>query len=194
MAFERGSLKAPARQGRTVRPEERNVTTIPIDAPHDAALSAEAERFLYDEADLLDEWRLPEWLELFLPEGQYLVPSTDLPDGDPRRDLFLVQDDRFLLEQRIGSLMKRSAHAEYPHSRTRRMVTNIGAHLDQDGRIRVRANFAVFRMRGTAVDTYVGTYRHVLERDEQGALRYLVRKSVLDLWSLRPHGKVSIIL
>jgi p-cumate 2,3-dioxygenase beta subunit len=170
------------------------VTTTSLRPAYDAVLSAEAERFLYEEADLLDEWRLPEWLELFLPEGQYLVPSTDLPDGDPGRDLFLVQDDRFLLEQRIGSLMKRSAHAEYPHSRTRRMVSNVVAGADEDGRIRLRANFAVFRMRGGAFDTYVGCYRHVLERGDDGNLRFLVRRSVLDLASLRPHGKVSIIL
>ncbi|WP_182378177.1 aromatic-ring-hydroxylating dioxygenase subunit beta [Nocardioides sp. WS12] len=170
------------------------MTTTSFRAEHDAALSAEAERFLYEEADLLDDWRLPEWLELFLPEGQYLVPSTDLPDGDPGRDLFLVQDDRFLLEQRIGSLMKRSAHAEYPHSRTRRMVSNVVAGADDGGRVHIRANFAVFRMRNGAFDTYVGYYRHVLERNETGALRYLVRRSVLDLSALRPHGKVSIIL
>lgn len=160
----------------------------------DAELSAEVERFLYREADLLDSWRLPEWLELFLPQGHYLVPSTDLPEGDPGRDLFLVQDDRFLLEQRIGSLMKRSAHAEYPHSRTRRMISNVLAGQDEAGRVVVRANFAVFRMRGTALDTYVGSYRHVLERDDAGSLRFLERRSVLDLATLRPHGKVSIIL
>ena len=170
------------------------MTTTTVRAEYDAAISAEAERFLYEEAELLDDWRLPEWLELFLPEGQYLVPSTDLPDGDPGRDLFLVQDDRFLLEQRIGSLMKRSAHAEYPHSRTRRMISNVVAGADDEGRIHIRANFAVFRMRNGAFDTYVGHYRHVLERDESSALRYLVRRSVLDLTALRPHGKVSIIL
>ena len=170
------------------------MTTTPIRPDHDAALSAEAEHFLYAEANLLDEWRLPEWLDLFLPEGQYLVPATDLPDGDPRHDLFLVQDDRFLLEQRIGSLMKRSAHAEYPHSRTRRMITNVLASTEDDGTIAIAANFAVFRTRGTAFDTYVGHYRHRLRRDESGDLRYLVRRSVLDLAALRPHGKVSIIL
>lgn len=175
-----------------------DVTTVPGVSDDlvaaDPALCNEIERFLYAEADLLDEWRLPEWLELFVPEGVYLVPSTDLPDGDPGRDLFLVQDDRFLLEQRINSLMKRSAHAEYPHSRTRRMVTNVTASHDSAGRIRVRANFAVFRMRSGAFDTYVGQYRHVMERDESRRLRFVERRAVLDLDTLRPHGKVSIIL
>lgn len=159
-----------------------------------AALTYEVEQFLYREADLLDSWRLPEWLELFATTGLYLIPSTDKPDGDPTRDLFLVQDDRFLLEQRINSLMRRSAHAEYPHSRTRRMVSNVRVLEHTAERVTVAANFAVFRMRAGTVDTYVGHYDHVLERDEEVGFRFVTRRSILDLNALRPHGKVSIIL
>ena len=157
-------------------------------------LSHEIEQFLYREAELLDQWRLPEWLELFAPTGEYLVPSTDKPDGDPHRHLFLVQDDRFLLEQRINSLMKRSAHAEYPHSRTLRIVGNVRPSEPEAGKVAVRANFVVHRSRNGVVDTYFGHYDHVLERDDQTGFRFLVRKAVLDLDALRPHGKVSIIL
>lgn len=159
----------------------------------DADLVRAVETFLYDEADLLDEWRLHEWLALFAPTGRYLVPSTDKPDGDPTRDLFLVQDDRFLLEQRVNSLLTRAAHAEYPHSRTRHMVTNTKVSETDDGQIEVRANFAVFRARNGAVDTYFGRYVHALER-EGDTFRFVTRKAILDLDALRPHGKVSIIL
>jgi p-cumate 2,3-dioxygenase subunit beta len=159
----------------------------------DAELVRSVEDFLYLEAELLDEWRLHEWLALFAENGRYLIPSTDKPDGDPTKDLFLVQDDRFLLEQRVNSLQTRAAHAEYPHSRTRRLVTNIKATDTEDGRIDVRANFAVFRARNGGVDTYFGRYLHVLKRGQEG-FRFLTRKSILDLDALRPHGKVSIIL
>src|SRR5690606_39793497 len=157
---------------------------------------AEIELFLYEEADLLDQWRLHEWLELFTPEAHYLVPSTDLPDGNRRTDLFLVQDDRFLLEQRVNSLLTRAAHAQYPHSRTRRFTSNVRAeHLEGDI-IRVHASFLVVRARNGAVDNYVGSYRHLVEPDPGSQLgyRYLERKAVLDLESLRPHGKVSVLL
>ncbi|MET8427911.1 aromatic-ring-hydroxylating dioxygenase subunit beta [Nocardia sp. NPDC004860] len=159
------------------------------------ALCHEVEQFLYYEAALLDSWRLPEWLDFFGPTGQYLIPATDKPDGDPARDLFLVQDDRFLLEQRVNSLMRRAAHAEYPHSRTRRLITNVRV-TDQgpDGTFGIAANFAVYRMRSGAMDTYVGHYEHLVERAEDGGFRFLIRRSVLDLDALRPHGKVSIIL
>jgi p-cumate 2,3-dioxygenase beta subunit len=159
----------------------------------DAELTRSIEDFLYVEADLLDEWRLHEWLALFAEDGRYLIPSTDRPDGDPTKDLFLVQDDRFLLEQRVNSLQTRAAHAEYPHSRTRRLVTNVRAFETEAGRIDARANFAVFRARNGNVDTYFGRYVHELERGPAG-FRFVTRKSVLDLDALRPHGKVSIIL
>jgi p-cumate 2,3-dioxygenase beta subunit len=152
------------------------------------------ERFLYVEAALLDQWQLHEWLELFTAEGRYLIPATDKPDGVPDRDLFLIQDDRFLLEQRVNSLLTRSAHAEYPHSRTRRLVTNVAAAARADGAVDVTANFAVFRMRSGTTDTFVGQYRHVLEPGSDGSFRFLVRKAVLDHEALRPLGKISIIL
>ncbi|MDQ6522951.1 aromatic-ring-hydroxylating dioxygenase subunit beta [Nocardioides sp. LHD-245] len=154
------------------------------------------EDFLYDEAELLDQWRLIEWLDLFTPQAHYLVPSTDKPDADPSRHLFLVQDDRFLLEQRVNSLLTRAAHAEYPHSRTRRAVTNVRAFHDPDGLVRLEANFSVVRVRNAALDTYVGRYRHVLEEASDTAVgyRFVERKAILDLDALRPHGKVSIIL
>jgi p-cumate 2,3-dioxygenase subunit beta len=165
----------------------------PLDHAARVALKDEVEDFLFEEAELLDTWRLHEWLDLFSGEARYLVPATDLPDGDPSNDLFLVQDDRFLLEQRVNSLLTRAAHAEYPHSSTRRLVTNVRAGLNEDGHVSVSANFAVYRSRNGVFDTYVGHYRHLLERDGD-RLRFLIRKSVLDLDTLRPQGKVSIIL
>lgn len=157
------------------------------------ALRHEVEEFLYAEAELLDAWRLHEWLELFAAGARYLVPATDLPDGDPTVDLFLVQDDRFLLEQRVNSLLTRSAHAEYPHSRTRRSIANVRVSESDEMHVDVRANFTIHRIRNGALDVYVGEYRHKLEKGHDG-FRFAVRKSVLDLDALRPQGKVSIIL
>jgi len=148
----------------------------------------EVEQFLYQDAELLDSWKLHEWL------ARFSTGTNDLPDGDPAKDLFLVQDDRFLLEQRVTSLLTRSAHAEYPHSRTRRLVTNIRARERSDGTILALANFAIFRMRTGVFDTYVGYYRIVLERDAEHGLLIAERRAVLDLDALRPHGKVSILL
>ena len=89
-------------------------------APMDRyALRFEVEEFLYHEADLLDRWELEAWLDLFAPgDCEYSVPPTDRPDADPRQHTFLIHDDRFLLTQRVKSLLTKTAHAEWPHSRT----------------------------------------------------------------------------
>jgi p-cumate 2,3-dioxygenase subunit beta len=170
------------------------MTMVSTEQPVASATLAAVAEFLYLESDLLDRWKLHEWLDLFTADSHYLVPATDKPDGDPDRDLFLIQDDRFLLEQRVNSLLTRSAHAEYPHSRTRRLITNIRAFHVPAGRLAVTANFAVYRVRSATVDTYIGQYRHTLEQQPDGGYRFLVRKAVLDLDALRPHGKISIIL
>jgi p-cumate 2,3-dioxygenase beta subunit len=152
------------------------------------------EEFLYHDADLLDRWHLDEWLELFTQECLYLVPSPDRPDGDPFTDLFLIQDDRFLLEQRVESLMTKTAWAESPHSTTRRLVTNIRATHLGDGAVEATANFFITRARRATVDTYPGRYELLLEAGGPAGFRIRTRKAILSLEQLRPHGRVSFIL
>ena len=159
----------------------------------DLPTPAEVEQLFYAEAALLDGWRLEEWLGMLTEDISYYVPPTDSPDGNPSDTLFLIADDAVRLHSRVKQLMGKSAHAETPHSRTRRLITNVRV-LGADGEnICVTANFVVYRMRFETVDAYVGHYEFKLVRRE-GALKIRERKAVLDLEVLRPHGKVSIIL
>jgi p-cumate 2,3-dioxygenase beta subunit len=157
-----------------------------------ASLREEVEVFLYEEAQLLDAWKLSEWLALFAPNGRYLIPSLGEPDATSQESLYLVCDDSLRLKSRVQQLLGRSAWAENPPSRTRHLVSNVLAY-PQDDILRVAANFVIYRMRHELIDTYIGRYEHQLTRID-GELRFLVRKTVLDLEALRPHGKVSFIL
>jgi p-cumate 2,3-dioxygenase beta subunit len=159
-----------------------------------SALRLAVEEFLFYEAELLDSWSLMEWLSLWTAEVSYLVPATDRPGGDPAHDLFLIQDDRFLLEQRVESLLSKTAWAESPHSTTRRLVSNVQASRRHDGLVEVRANFVVYRSRRSNVDVYPGHYEILLEEGGPAGFRFRVRKAVLALEELRPHGRVSFIL
>jgi p-cumate 2,3-dioxygenase beta subunit len=157
------------------------------------SLREEVELFLYEEALLLDAWRLEEWLKLFADDGTYLIPNLDMPDASPGESLHLIADDRPRLFSRVNQLQGRQAWSENPHSRTRHLVTNVLARADGDVGIRVTANFAVYRFRHENVDNYVGRYEHKLRRVPEG-LRFVERKAILDLETLRPQGKVSIII
>ncbi len=154
---------------------------------------AEIEEFLYEEAALLDAWRLREWFTLLTDDATYEIPSTDTPDGDSRTSLFIIADNIERIRSRVNQLLGKAAWAENPPSRTRRLISNVRI-LTADGEtIRVTANFVVYRMRVGHVDTYVGRYEYTLVRRD-GAFRIQRRRAILDLEALRPHGKISIIL
>jgi p-cumate 2,3-dioxygenase beta subunit len=154
---------------------------------------AQIEDFLYAEAALLDAWQLQEWLELLTEDATYEVPSTDTPDGDARTTLFIIADNMERIRSRVHQLLGKSAWAENPPSRTRRLISNVRIREVEGETIRVTANFAVYRMRFEQVDTYIWRYEYTLVwRD--GALKIRHRRAILDLEALRPHGKVSIIL
>lgn len=151
------------------------------------------EDFFYYEAALLDEWRLRDWLNLLTDDATYEVPATDTPEGDPRQTLAIVADDIVRLRSRVEQLLGKSAWAEHPRSRTRRLISNVRIRAVEGDHIHVTANFVVYRIRFEQMDTYVGRYEYTLvQRD--GALKIRQRRAILDLDALRPHGKVSIIL
>ena len=151
------------------------------------------EAFLIEEAALLDEWKLDEWLQLFTDDCTYVVPTTDLPDGDPSRDLVFINDNFLQLQGRVERLKSRHAHREYPSSRTRRIVSNIRITGGVAPEIHVAANFVVYRFRAGTGEPFVGTYLyHLVEIDERLRIRH--RRATLDNETLREHGSVSIIL
>ena len=153
----------------------------------------DVEDFLYQEAALLDEWRLGEWHALFTEDGTYRVPSTDLPEAEPDNTLYLIDDDAARLRSRVEQLLGKSTWSENPHSRTRRLLANVRIRRTEGARAWVTANFAVYRMRTNQTACYVGRYEYVLERRGDG-LRIASRRAILDLESLRDVGKISFIL
>lgn len=153
---------------------------------------AEVEEFLYQEAALLDAWRLDEWLQLLTEDAVYQVPSNDRPDADPKQALFTIADDIHRIRARVQRLKDPHAHAEYPPSRTRRMISNV--RIVEKTPLRVEANFIVYRFRRNEnVREYVGRYKYVL-KNENGRLRIARREAILDRMELASLGTVSFIL
>jgi p-cumate 2,3-dioxygenase subunit beta len=152
------------------------------------------EYFLYEEAAFLDNWRLDEWLELFTEDARYVVPTTDRPDGDPKRDVVFIDDDFTRLRGRVNRLKGRHAHREYPYSRTRRVISNVRLTRVEDTELDLEASFVVYRGRSESIAPYVGLYRYTLAREDHNRFRIRRRRAELDLERLSDHGAVSIIL
>lgn len=151
------------------------------------------EQFLYSEAALLDQWKLDEWVGLFTEDASYVVPTTDFPGGDPRRDLVFIDDNLERLRGRVRRLNSRTAHREFPRSRTRRFISNVRIVEIVDGDAIVEASFLVYRIKRGSTDPFVGFYRYRLTR-QGGRIMIRDRRATLDLESLRDQGAVSIIL
>jgi p-cumate 2,3-dioxygenase beta subunit len=155
---------------------------------------AEVEDFLYHEAELLDAWKLDEWLKLCTDDAAYFVPPTDKPNASHEDALYIVADDAVRLKERILRLKDPACHVEYPPSRTRRHITNVRVRPRDDGAFEVRANFIVHRHRRDAdVRTFTGEYRYILVRPEHDLL-IRERRAVLDAEELGHMGSLSFLL
>lgn len=155
-------------------------------------LREQIEVFLFKEAALLDDWRLDDWVGLFTEDARYLVPTTDLPEGNPRHDLVFIDDDITRLRARAARLNSRFSHREQPRSRTRRFVSNVRVEETDGGEISVSANVLVYRFRNGEGAPYVGTIDYLLRRDGED-LKIACRRAVLDQEDLSWHGAVSIV-
>ncbi len=154
----------------------------------------EVEDFLYHEAALLDGWQLDDWLALLTEDARYEVPSNDRPDADPANTLFTIADDIRRIRARVTRLKDKNAHAEYPASRTRRMISNVRIVEQTAAELRVEANFVVYRFRREErIREYVGRYRYRL-RVAGGSFKIAKREAILDALELGSLGSVSFIL
>ena len=158
------------------------------------------EDFVRQEAELLDQWKLDEWLALYTEDCRYEVGPTGKANAaelSPETSMFLIADNRFRLEQRVIRMKKPTAHAEYPHSRTRHLYTNVRILEDSGSTVTAELNFATHRAAKGTMMTYWGIIRYVLQAQESadGRVFKVSRKRItLDLDSLVPHGKVTIFL
>lgn len=155
---------------------------------------SEVEDLLFEEAALLDNWQLKEWLAMYSEDAEYEVPSTSLPkNADPTKSLFYIADDYERLEQRVIRLGKRTMWSEYPRSKTRHLVSNVRILDQDDAQVKAEAAFAVYRTKWGNTDIFIGSYEYTLKRTGDG-LKIRKKRCHLDLDGLRPQGRVSILL
>lgn len=131
----------------------------------DVTLLARIEQFLYDEADLLDRRKFPEWLELFTEDCTYWIPSG-FDEIDTSRKVSLVFDNHQTLSERVWRFEGGLAYAQQPQSRTARAISNIQiVSVDTSGDspvIEVQARFMTAEFRRGAQTIHAGRVVHTL--------------------------------
>jgi p-cumate 2,3-dioxygenase beta subunit len=153
----------------------------------------EAHQLVALETELLDAWRLDDWLKLYTDDLTYLVPTPGMPDASPETSLFLINDDRFRMENRVKRLKKRTAHSEYPHSMTVHMITNLRVVEHGAEGTHVNGAFQASRYKDGIMDIFLGRVRYVMVKQGDTVL---IRSKRCDLAmdALVPQGRLTIIL
>jgi 3-phenylpropionate/cinnamic acid dioxygenase small subunit len=95
-----------------------------------SALYNEVLEFVYDEAALLDQQKFDDWANLLAEDLSYTAPLRITRQGPDRlntvvRTTLHFDDDYSSIMGRLQRLGTKSAWAEDPPSRTRRLVTNV---------------------------------------------------------------------
>ena len=141
----------------------------------------ECTSFLYREAELLDDAKLEEWLELTSDDIEYRIPirvtKVRGESGVSKNTFFLTEDKKALLT-RVKRSRHQSAWAEEIPSRFRRFVSNIRVELqDGTGQVKVKSNLLLFRAWGEPQQTtMISAERHdVLTRTFNGSLMLRLR-------------------
>jgi p-cumate 2,3-dioxygenase subunit beta len=159
-------------------------------------LKDEVERFLFDEAGLLDKWKLKEWEALFTPDGEYLIPPMNIDDqehANPTRVMFLIEDNHATISARTDRMLRKDAYVESPRSRIRHLITNVRIVSNDGQHLRVSCNLVVYRARRGQVSTYVAeTFYNLLRQGNSFRIRE--KRVCLDNDVLQPQGSLAIIL
>ena len=156
-------------------------------------LKQDVESFLYNEANLLDDRRYEEWLDLLADDVRYWVPMRrNVKFGELEReftregqDINWFDEGKTTLTQRVQQILTGVHWAEEPLSRISHLVTNVeitdAAPSAADARdVSVRCRFIIYRNRvATETDILVGRREDELRRVD-GQWRIAQRRVFLD--------------
>jgi 3-phenylpropionate/cinnamic acid dioxygenase small subunit len=145
----------------------------------------EVQRFLFDEAALLDARRFEDWLSLFTDDARYFMPirrtrireELDKEFTQPGEMAFF-DDTKGTLTRRIKKLATGRSWSEDPPSRTRHLITNVRVVEDRGEELDVESNFHLYRTRLKSEETsWIGSRKDTL-RTVDGQLR-IARRTIL---------------
>lgn len=148
------------------------VAELPAGDLADQHTHFEVGQFYFLEAELLDDGRYSDWLEMLADDLHYWAPvrSNRLRRQQAlsvaaRGESAFYDETKESLAWRIRRYDSGMAWAEDPPSRTRHLVSNVTVRRRADGLLSARSAFLVYRNRlHTEVDIYAGGRIDVLRR------------------------------
>ncbi len=131
----------------------------------DHDIQRKIERFLYEEARLLDAGDFEAWLALYKPQGVYWMPSQP-GQTDPLNVASIIYEDHAILSIRVQRLLEARALVLTPMPKTTHVVGNVETReRDADG-FTVEAAFICVEHRAESQKLYSGRHTYQLAPDE----------------------------
>ena len=126
------------------------------------------ERFLYRQAEILDEKLWDDWLALFTEDGHYWMPvEENQADGEGVPNIFW--EELNLMRMRIRRNNHPQAHSQAPENRLCHVVSNVIVESeDANGDIIARSRFHCAEYLRYEVRSFTGKYRHYLKKSPDG--------------------------
>lgn len=152
-------------------------------------LAREIEEFLYNEAELLDERRYSDWIELVADDIQYHMPirrnikfgEWDRENSRAGVEVSWFDEDKRTLVGRVRQLETGLHWCEEPVSRVRHMVSNVQVVREAGDEVAVRSRFLVYKNRVQDMENlFIGKREDVLRRDETTGWKIAKRLIILD--------------
>jgi 3-phenylpropionate/cinnamic acid dioxygenase small subunit len=151
-------------------------------------LQNEVERFFAAEAELLDERRFDEWLELLHEDLRYWMPiARNVRYDEPAREYTQegseanwFDEGKDILRKRVQQILGGDHWAEEPRSRTTHLVANVRVESTDGDDVTTKSRFVVCSNRlEHDMELFVGKRVDVLRR-ENGSFKVLRRAIYLD--------------
>ena len=151
----------------------------------------EVERFLIEEAALLDRGAYESWINLFTGDGWYWVPASPA-QTDPFDHVSLFFENKTLMRMRAERLQHPRAHGVAAPIRTSRVLGNVLIHGRDGSDILVRSRFHMAEVQDGRQRVFAGTYIHRLAATNDG-LRIRVKR--VDLVNAdAPHEAMQVFI
>ena len=145
------------------------MSEIAMQPPSDAISLDQAVRFIWAEADMLDQHQYQDWLALWTPDGKYVIPGAAEGD-DFENSLNYAYDDGAMRKLRVARLIGGMSISAASAARTLRTVSRFRLIKSDAGACEVRCAQILVEYRREQQRNYAANLSYRLRVAGEGLL------------------------
>ena len=141
-------------------------------------LLQQASAFIWMEGDMLDHAEYSAWLDLWTPDGEYVIP-IDPRETDYQNTLNYAYDDHAMRRKRVNRLISGESISTTPTARTVRSVSRVRVLEEEGDQVTVRCAQDLREFRKDKLRQHTADITYKLQRKSEGG--FAIRSKVIQL-------------